>query len=317
VRVDGTPWREGELERIREADPLLPDEEVSGRITSLAFSPDGSRLAVGAENPEVVVLDASTGEVERRWLASEFGWVNGVTFAGNDAVATGGDDGRVVLWDATSGEARWEDRRVPAISDLRDWTAGVLRVAASPDGRRLASTVGGQVPVVVHVDDLATGARIWNEQDDLWFSELAWSPDSRLLATAGRQSGDLVLRDGATGRRIGEPAQASSGPVHTVEFAADNIVVTAGGDGTVRLWEPTNLRQIGANIPAVDNLPAFAHVTADGRRILVLAIAGRAWVWDLDPASWARQACSVANRNLTESEWAAFLPGRPYEPTCP
>jgi hypothetical protein len=39
-------------------------------------------------------------------------------------------------------------------------------------------------------------------------------------------------------------------------------------------------------------------------------------VWDVDPASWARRACEIANRALTPEEWDEFLPGRPYEPAC-
>jgi hypothetical protein len=43
---------------------------------------------------------------------------------------------------------------------------------------------------------------------------------------------------------------------------------------------------------------------------------GRAYRWDIRPASLARHACRVAGRRLTRSEWAQFLPGRPYDPAC-
>ena len=37
-----------------------------------------------------------------------------------------------------------------------------------------------------------------------------------------------------------------------------------------------------------------------------------------DPAEWARLACEVAGRNLTESEWATYLQNLgPWRPTCP
>ena len=44
---------------------------------------------------------------------------------------------------------------------------------------------------------------------------------------------------------------------------------------------------------------------------------GTDMVWDLDPAHWASTACSVAGRNLTQAEWKQYLPGRPYQLTCP
>ena len=43
---------------------------------------------------------------------------------------------------------------------------------------------------------------------------------------------------------------------------------------------------------------------------------GRGIVWDVDPESWKRRACEIANRTLTQEEWEEFLPGRPYEPAC-
>jgi WD40 repeat protein len=39
--------------------------------------------------------------------------------------------------------------------------------------------------------------------------------------------------------------------------------------------------------------------------------------FDLDPASWQRRACTIANRSLTHVEWAQYLPSIPYRKTCP
>jgi hypothetical protein len=43
---------------------------------------------------------------------------------------------------------------------------------------------------------------------------------------------------------------------------------------------------------------------------------GQGAVFDIDPRSWARRACALANRTLTPEEWAQFLPRRPYAPAC-
>jgi tetratricopeptide (TPR) repeat protein len=34
------------------------------------------------------------------------------------------------------------------------------------------------------------------------------------------------------------------------------------------------------------------------------------------PSFWSKRACDLVNRNLTGREWAQFLPGEPYRPTC-
>jgi hypothetical protein len=38
--------------------------------------------------------------------------------------------------------------------------------------------------------------------------------------------------------------------------------------------------------------------------------------WDLRPATWVANACTIAGRNLTPQEWAAALPGRAYQRLC-
>ncbi|MDP9332347.1 MAG: hypothetical protein M3Q30_03405, partial [Actinomycetota bacterium] len=39
--------------------------------------------------------------------------------------------------------------------------------------------------------------------------------------------------------------------------------------------------------------------------------------FDLEPASWEKTACMIANRNLTRVEWEQYAPGVPYHKTCP
>ena len=57
-------------------------------------------------------------------------------------------------------------------------------------------------------------------------------------------------------------------------------------------------------------------LSADGRQLLEVHGNGQGAVWDVDPESWKRRACDLANRTLTREEWEEFLPGRPYEPAC-
>ena len=82
-----------------------------------------------------------------------------------------------------------------------------------------------------------------------------------------------------------------------------------------------------SNVAAYD--AAFARLTSqaigplletvwvrDGTRLLMTNADGRGAVWDVDPESWLRRACTIAHRTLTNEEWQSFLPGRPYEPAC-
>jgi WD40 repeat protein len=311
------PWTEEQFDRI-----LAGDEGFGGfdtdLVTSLAFSPDGDLVAVSGQHRQVVTYEAATGREVARWTASEIAWVNSLAFAPDGTLVTANDDGRVTTWDPSTGDLRHEIRVTPLEPDPESFTGAVARAVPSPDGSVVAVVTyefgGAQELMVV---EAGSGDVRWDGvEPDLWNSVVAWSPDSRFIATGGEQSGELNLWDATTGDRVTEPAQASAGFVLSVDFAWNgSLIVTGATDGTVRLFDTATLKQVGANIPADDNLWAFAHLLPDDQ-VLVLSQSGHAWRWSLDPARWSEQACSVANRTLTESEWQAFLPDREYQPAC-
>jgi hypothetical protein len=40
-------------------------------------------------------------------------------------------------------------------------------------------------------------------------------------------------------------------------------------------------------------------------------------LWDVDPQSWLKRACAIANRNLTHEEWRKYMGDLSYRKTCP
>ena len=126
-----------------------------------------------------------------------------------------------------------------------------------------------------------------------------------------------MVWDAVTGRRLMGPTRASAGAVTSVAFADEGkFVVTAGSDGTFRLWDSRTLKQVGPNILTVPNRSAYAYVLAGGTSAIVLSDTGKVWESSVDPDRWAKHACLVANRSLTRAEWGAVLPEYSYAPTC-
>ena len=93
-------------------------------------------------------------------------------------------------------------------------------------------------------------------------------------------------------------------------------LATGNTDGTVRLWDVTSGQALGAPLPGMPNSQVVPIFTPDGTHLIAAHDNGRAYRWDIRPASLVRQACEVAGRRLTRAEWDEFLPGRPYEPAC-
>ena len=55
----------------------------------------------------------------------------------------------------------------------------------------------------------------------------------------------------------------------------------------------------------------------DGRTLYSSSLDGTLRAWDVAPDAWRAEACEIVGRNLTQAEWARYLPEEPYRVTCP
>jgi len=123
-------------------------EGHSSSVLSVAFSPDGSRIASGSYDRTVKIWDAKSGK-EIRTLEGHSSWVNSVAFSPDGSrIASGSHDRTVKIWDAKSGKE---------IRTLEGHSGSVRSVAFSPDGSRIAS---GSHDRTVKIWDAKSGKEI-------------------------------------------------------------------------------------------------------------------------------------------------------------
>ncbi|HTU16930.1 MAG TPA: serine/threonine-protein kinase, partial [Gemmataceae bacterium] len=217
----------------------------TGIVWSVAFSPDGGRMASAGEDCTVRIWD-SNSDREVKVLRGHEQPVRCAIFSpDNRWLASASADGTIRMWDAATGVMTRTLRQGSAVSCL----------AFSPDSRRLASGAGTNLLGQLKIWDAATGEELLAfKAHERSVNSLAFSPDGRRLASAGFE-GTVKIWDPQTGKRIRTlPGHKSS--VASVAFSCDSRrLASAGWDGTVQIWEldkQTGPRTLGERIGPAD-----------------------------------------------------------------
>ena len=104
-----------------------------------------------------------------------------------------------------------------------------------------------------------------------------------------------------------------------LEYSDDGELLVSGAeDGGVSLWDASTLDLLGTVFPPHlgEPVPAGAQFIGDSHDVAIASYDGKVYRWDTDVERAIDFACQMAGRNLTEEEWAEFLPAQPYRETC-
>jgi len=302
----------------RKGAPLL---QTGGEVKALAFGPGGRALAAVTRDGMATVWDVKTRSLGNGPFMVDVSQAIGVSFSADGTMlATAGSEG-VGLWDAVTGAARGRLGDAGAADDVAfSPTANI--VAFVRDGWLAGDSPGGLGTgrAVAEIWDVGRRSRFATlhvnagppDRDEGLGQTLAFSRDGRLLVTAGD---DPLVRiwEVGTGRLVRQFEQ-NVGGVLRLEFSPDGRTLAISGKPDASLWDVATGTQVGRL--SGGSRRAMLDLSPDGRHLLMTNANGQGAVWDIDPDSWARRACALANRILTRKEWDEFLPGRPYEPAC-
>jgi len=276
----------GIIDTAAKTEVLIRDFSPA-RIQSLGLSADGETVALGREGA-VRLWRWRTGDAPKAIPVNDGSRnpprVESVSFSPDGALlAVGGHRKGISLIDVATGQVRHH----PTLEGPESWR--IQQIAFSGDGKLVATPIepyyGGGV-AVWRCDSGKLFSRLEMPYESVRY--IAFSPDGRLLAGVNNWNAGMSVWDLATGEQFGRDLPGHYHAPSQMHFLpGDDRLVTAGDDGTIRVWD----------INASSQLRMFQHerdkqgrqgwiramdVSPDGKYVASSSLDDTVRVWETD-----------------------------------
>lgn len=256
---------------------LLTYRGHTGLVHSVAWSPNGQRIASGSDDFTVQVWNAADGGdvfTYRGHAAS----VNAVSWSPDGRyIASGSDDETVQVWEVVTGKTLVTYRGHAASVKSVTWSPDGIHIAScdyftiqvwkvsdgspvysqmsahqnvdsvawSPDGRRIAASGGGWN---LQVWDAIDRSNLVKYSLEGWVLSPTWSPDSTRIAVGkgavGNGGGTVQIWDDSTGSLV-FIYRGHTSDVDVVAWSPGGTRIASGGsDQTVQVWNASDGGQV-------------------------------------------------------------------------
>lgn len=290
---------------------MLAFKPLRGAAFQIAFSPDGTSIAICGAKPCVCVADAATGK--SRWQGNAFITAVGLGLA----YSPDGTQLAVVDWDtvavldavtgatlhtfpgrgyavaftpdgagAVTGNVppamdairtvfkTGRSKRINALTGMEDFN----RFRFSPDGRFLAA-LGGSSMTFIEADTLKGGTSRPLTCPTAGVGALAWHPAARIIVYS---DGPKLIAYSWESRGLVAERKRSKKYIQDAAFTPDGKhLITVSNEATAVVWETAGWTAVREFAWDIGPLKSIA-VTPDGARAACASDRGRVVLWDLD-----------------------------------
>jgi WD40 repeat protein len=211
----------------------------SESVRSVAYSPDGSRIAFGSANKTIDIWDANKG-LYLKTLKGHTGNVTSLSFSPDGSrIVSGSTDACLKIWNANTGvcikniEGVIDNSGGNWLKNFEGHLSPISSVAYSPDGKYIVS---GSYDGIIKIWDANTGQCLKTlEGHSECVSSVAYSPDGTKIIS-GSDDKSIKIWDANT-RQCLQTLEGHKHSVLSVAYSPDGKNIVSGSyDNTVKIW---------------------------------------------------------------------------------
>jgi WD40 repeat protein len=252
--------------------------------SGVAYSPQGTTLAVGGQNVQLWNALRRTPIATRPLPAGTI--TNAIAYSpGGSMIAIARSDGTAWLLNAGTLDPIGQPFRVTA-------TGNAESVAFSPDGKLLATAADDGTLRLWSLADPARPRQLASVHDSgTYVYTVVFAPDGRTVAAASTDNLTRLwnVTDPARPVPLGRPLTGPASYAIGLAFSPDSRLLAVGSaDKTVRLWdvsEPAHPVLAGVPLTGPTSYVWAVAFSPDGRTLAAGVTDGTVWLWNVtDPA---------------------------------
>ena len=237
-------------------------------VTSVAITPDGSKIVSGSADNTIRVWDIQSGQ--EAVLKGHEGWVKSVAIAPDGSkVVSGSRDNTIRVWDIKS-EAE--------LAVLEGHQSSIWSVAIAPDGSKIVS---GSRDKTIRVWDIKSESELAVlEGHESSVSSVAIASDGSKVVS-GSEDKTIRVWDIKSGEELAVLEGHKYG-VSSVAIAPDGTKVVSGSlDKTIRVWDIKSGEEL-AVLKGHESGVISVAITPDGSKIVSGSVDNTIRVWDIE-----------------------------------
>ncbi|KIM23657.1 hypothetical protein M408DRAFT_252717, partial [Serendipita vermifera MAFF 305830] len=245
-------------------------------VSSVAFSPDGTRVVSASYDKTIQVWDPETAEMVAGPFEGHLDGVTSVEFSPNGTrIVSGSYDMKILVWDAGTAEI--------VAGPFEGHNDIVSSVGFSPDGTRVLS---GSYDKTIRVWDAETAQMLAGPfvGHTKIVTSVAFSPDGTRIVS-GSDDKTIRLWDAKTAEMVARPFEGHTQGVRSVAFSSDGKRVVSGSyDKTIRIWDVTDAKIVAGPFEGHAQVVSSVAFSPDGTRIASGSHDSTIRVWDAETA---------------------------------